>query len=329
MSRRSRERAEQAANEAVQAEAAPQGEAEQTETTVTPEAPRPVPRNETRTKGMEEIEALDIERRGLKEPEEVKVETPVEPVVEAAPVEPAAPEVPAMVKVKIDGVESEVSQADIDAAGGVNAYQKEAAAEKRLKAANEALAETRRIQAAQIAAYAQQAAPKAPPLTDAQFIKSKVDVIRFGSEEESAAALQEVLSRNRQEATVEMEKKMAVSNFQNEFPEIMGNPLLLRLAMTLENERGPQAPKNQDWNQFFRGIGNQVMSVVGRPHQKAETPTAPAVGNTSPPLDKEARKATITNLPTASTRAELPKETKPETREDVLMQMRKTRGIQN
>jgi hypothetical protein len=43
--------------------------------------------------------------------------------------------------------------------------------------------------------------------------------------------------------------------------------------------------------------------------------------------EKEAKKASIVNLPTASQRAVLPKEEKPQTREEIFREERKARGL--
>ena len=308
----------------------------------------PPPRNEPRRLAMDEIykaRGEDVDEAPPAAP--VATVAPAEPV-ETQPVEPVAdPVAPAveMVKVKVDGVESEVTKAEIDAEGGVVAYQKSKAAENRLAKAGQALAETRQTQA-QIAAWIEQqmAAQRRsaePAQTDDQFIQSKVDVIRFGTPEESATALREVMNRNNprvdqnaitQMAVSQMQKNMAVDNFKKEFQDITSNPILLRAAISLENERVQQAQTNPntDWGNFFRSIGNEVRSAIGRQHQPATTAGTLATTTadpTSPVSDKEARKASIVNLPTAAARAALPTESKPESREDVLNQMRKTRGV--
>ena len=77
---------------------------------------------------------------------------------------------------------------------------------------------------------------------------------------------------------------------------------------------------------FYRTIGNEVRSVVGRSSQPAKATVEAPVGNTSQ-TDKEPRKASIVNLPTASTRAAVKEDPKPETREDILNDMRKRRGL--
>jgi len=302
------------------------------------DAPTPEPRNEPRRLAMEEIERRDLQTKGIAEPpveeppaEPAATEPAAEAPPEAAPPE-APPEAPQVVRVKVDGQEFDVPKADVDAAGGVNAYQRERASENRLKKTNEALAEARRAQAALVQMIQKQQPPQQTP---DQFLASKIDVIRYGSPEESAQALREVIERSNpridqnaitQQAVNKMQQTIAVSEFQKEFADVVGTPLALKLATTLETERLAQMEKaghTPVWSGFYRQIGNEVRSVIGKPSQPATT-----TGNPSPvPSDKEARKASIVNLPTAAARAAPPAESKPETRDDILREMRKSRGI--
>ena len=178
-----------------------------------------------------------------------------------------------------------------------------------------------------------QQAPKAPEQTPDQFMQSKVDVIRFGTPEESAAALREVMDRNTQRidptaitnaAVSKMQQNMALESFQHEFSDVVSNPLLLKLGITLESERLAQMQgQAPNWPTFYRSLGNELRSLTGRPSQSSQ---AVKTDSTSP-VDKETRKSSIVNLPTAAARAALPEADKPETREDTLRNMRKARGL--
>ena len=263
---------------------------------------------------------------------------------------PATPPVQ-MVKVKVDGVESQVPQSDIDEAGGITAYQRDKASENRLTKSNETLAEAKRMQAS-VAAWVQaQQIPAKPVVSDDQFVASKMDAIRFGTPEESAAAMREVQARLNPpvnhnavvlQATTSMKRDSAMEQFNKEFQDVNANPLLKTLLGNLEQQRLSPYVQNGnvnwqglaalDWSNFYRTIGNEVRSVMG-PRQSQPSPSAAAnagevttTGNSSQASEKEARKASIVTLPTASARAELPNESKPETREDSLNRMRKSRG---
>lgn len=272
--------------------------------------------------------------------EEPKAETPkAEPTEEpkAEPAPEAAPEPQVKyVRVKVDGEEFDVTEQEVNDAGGLRSYQLQRAGENRLKKAQEILAEARRVQS--------ESAPKPAPVTDDQFLQERIDIIRFGTPEESSAALREVLQRSNpktdnsiviNQAVTQIKRDNAITRFKEEFSEVAANPLLMKLAGTLENETlakippealaNPQFVVQFDWNDFYRRIGNQVRGAVGRPSQPAQP--SQTNGTPSPSPDKEARKASIVNLPTAAARAAMPEEAKPETRADILNDMRKARGL--
>lgn len=339
------------------AEPAPPPAEKKTDHTPPPQIRRGNPERESR---MEEIRRA----RGEKDPEEeppqpTEAPKPPEPPkaeeptqTPEAPVEtPPAIEPPKTVRVKVDGQEFDVPEAEVEAAGGVQAYQREKAAENRLKEAREALAESKRIQAQMLEWQRQQQTPPTPPISDADFIKEKMDIIRFGTQEEGAAALLEIQQRNRadhgqivSQATASLKHDMAMAQFRKDYADIFANPLLADLAvMQIQKNLAPLVKNGQpDWEKlsqvdfpkFFSIIGNQVRSVAGRPSQPAVTTTAPATtgatqpGPTSQVSEKEARKAaSIVNLPTAAARAVQPEEPKPETRQEQINRMRKSRGL--
>lgn len=281
------------------------------------------------------------------EPQKIEAEPASAPQLTPSP-EPASPEItptpeptsvvtpepPKTVKVKVDGVEFDAPASEVEEVGGVRAYQLMKANENRLAKTNEVLQQTRQLQA-QLARMAEAAIPKPATVTDAEFIAEKMDIIRFGTPQESAAAMQEVLTRNRPNidpnqivtrAITAMQQQAAEQSFATEFQDIVTNPLLLKLTIQLKNERLSQLKQIPDWTVFYRSIGNEIRGAIGRQSQPATlTQNAPAGAPSQP--DKEARKASIVNLPTAAARAALPEATKPETREDILNEMRKKRGL--
>lgn len=277
-------------------------------------------------------------------------ETPAEaPAAEVAP-EAVAPTVEQpttieTVKVKVDGEEFLVPKTEVDEAGGIAAYQRDKASEKRFKQSNEALAEAKRIAAWFAQQQQAKAEPEKPKVSDQEFLMSKMDVIRFGTPEEGAAALREVMERSTtridpnsiiEQATAKIRHDAAVSDFDKEFSDLVTNPVLLKAIVAIRNERIEQHQKARqpiaDWATFYRQIGNEVRTAVGgRPHQSTATPataaaTAPT-GTTSQVSDKEARKSSIVNLPTAGSRAAPAEVQKPESREDIIKDMRKSRGL--
>lgn len=388
MARRSKDAAEQAANAASEAartlgQRSAEVRAERTQ--VEPAAPSEKPeahpfrnlepRNEPRRKAMEEIEQRDMRENKWKAGEEPVVEekkpeipndpppptaeqmleggkfsqaAPEEPKPDAktAPEVPAEPAKPALVKVKIDGEEEEVAQSVIDEAGGLVPYRINRAAEKRFEKFKAELTKER------IAAMQQQPAkpvePDKPQVSDQQFIASKLDEIRFGTPEQGAAALQEILQRAAPKPVDEngvtnrvlahMKYNSAEERFAKDYADVLSNPILAKAVNVMKNEAVLKHVQNGtpnwqsmvavDWNEVFNTIGVQVRSAAGRQSQPATTQAASTTGNPSQgQSEKEARKASIVNLPTAAARAELPKDSKPDTREDILNEMRKKRGI--
>jgi hypothetical protein len=277
-----------------------------------------------------------------KEPEkpaEKPAEADAPKVEEAAPdapkaleTAPEAPPAPKMVKAKVDGEEFEVSETEVEEYGGLKAFQMTKAAERRFKEAKEQTKQMQELMAQMV----KQQTPAQPTQTEDQFIQSKVDTIRFGTPEESAAALKEVLSRQRidpnqiiEQATEKMRHDQAVAEFDKDFPDIATNQILLKTALVLRNE-GVQLARQKgervNWVEFYRGIGNQIRGALPRQHQPVTS--APAEGTTSPQADKEARKASISEPPkAAAARAEAPAEPKEETREESLRRMKKARGL--
>ena len=326
-----------------------------------PEGHTPADRVEKLLKGRTHTQAYDeiVKKRGLdNEPEAAEPAKEEKPASEAAPTETitaapaevtteAAPPVKT-VRVKVDGEEFDAPEEEVNEAGGLKAYQIQRASENRLKKASEAAASARQSQEQtakllqDYAARLQAQQPEVPKVSDQQFIAAKLDAVRFGSQEESAAALQEVIQRltpkpiDQQaviaQATNQMRHDHAVAEFDKEFSDVAKNPMALRLAVALRSDRLAKLDRGTqvDWSGFYRTIGTEVRNAFGtRPSQPAQQ-TDKKTGNTSQPSEKEARKASITTIPTAAARAAAPepeKELSPEEeRKAAIAAMKKARG---
>lgn len=321
------------------------------------------PRNDERDNAMAEVVARH-ERENFAEasepapapeprraaaPESEPAPEPSAPATPAAPDDPSqepAPEPVKTIRVKVDGEEFDAPEADVEEAGGIAQYRMYKASENRLKKANDAMAEAKRMQA-QIAESVQQfaaAVPKAPvePVkSPAEVIKESLAQIRFGTDDDAAAALQKVLDSVAQKApdeatlTASIMSRVGQENgkevFVKEFSDIVTNQILLSTAITLENAALANAKKNgqaiQDWSVFYRSIGNQVRSAFGRSSQSAPAPAVTTGTPSQATSEKEARKASITQIPTAAARA-TPAEPddKPESREQTLAKMQAWRA---
>lgn len=268
---------------------------------------------------------------------EASPETEVPPASSGPEVE--VPPVIEYVRVKVDGEEFDAPKAEVEEAGGIKAYQRDKAAENRLHKANEALAEAKRIQA-QMAQMT--AKPAEPVISNDEFIAQRLDAIRYGTPAEAAKALTEIQQRSAppqvdqqaviQQAVTQMNYLGAVKQFTSEFNDLTQDPDLMMIIEKKAANGISQLPQDKsmvDWTEFYRKIGNEVRLKFNRPNQPQTEVTGKTTGHTSQVSpDKEARKASIVNLPTAAARAEVPKESKPETRADTLAEMRRSRGIQ-
>jgi hypothetical protein len=309
-------------------------------------------------KGRAHVQAMDeiLEKREKAEPvaEEPKAEPKAEPVAEAVPAAPepaaepvAAPETPpapVMVKQKVDGEEYEVSQTEIDEAGGPTAWRIAKANENRLNKANATLAEIRRAQA-ELAEWSKKSqAPAQPSINEeiAELEKKRAELAGTFDFEAAAKVQDQIYEKKLQQQRVDpnqiiqqaamfISNQQAVTQFRRDFADIMSDPMLSQWALTLERQRMAEIKGSVDWNSFYSKLGNDIRSRLGRQSQPAAAPTVATPGTPSQPSEKEARKASITTLPTAAARAELPKEAKEltpdEERKAWIAEQKKARGL--
>jgi hypothetical protein len=292
------------------------------------------PDHSTRMAAMEEIR----KSREAEEAEEpTHEEEPPEASTEAAPeaetkVEtPAAPEAPEVVAVKVDGQVFQVSKADVDAEGGVVAYQINRAAERRLQKAQEYM----RAQADALAKTQQSLAPPKPSVDE--LIREKIANVQFGTPEEATEAIKEIVSSLRgPQVDPEQIKRDTIDAFMSdsaarEFVRrnayLMKDPLVQKLAVIAERDMIQAQGKPQDWNTFYQSLEVSLRNTLGRPTSTANDATLPTSQPTSGSVaNKDARKASIVALPSAAARAVAPEEPKPKTREEVLAQLKRARG---
>ena len=297
------------------------------------------PRNDARDRAMKEITDRDIQTKtglgmelGLTDEETPKVDVPHETPPDLPP--PTAESMlqggkfsAPPVKVKVDGEEYEVSQQEIDEYGGIKAYQIAKAGENRLQKANEVLEQARKLQ---------EEVKKPPEASPNDWMKQKMETLRWGNPDESAAAFEEILSKREKPVDQEMLVNMAVDKirhddavkaFDKEFADIGTSREYLELVMFKRAQR-LQKGHPGDWGNFYRSIGNEVRAVMPKQSQPgitAKTPDTPSQLSV-----KEERKSSIVNLPTATAlKADLQEEPKTETREEIFAKMRKKRGLPN
>lgn len=112
------------------------------------------------------------------------------------------------------------------------------------------------------------------------------------------------------------EAERAAQEFAKEFPEIVNDPILMRMAVQMENERLAHAQAVGeplgDPMAAYRAHGEAIMARIGRVQKTSQD-------------DKALRKQSITSVPAASARAPAPETARPPTTSEVIAQMRKAR----
>jgi hypothetical protein len=285
-------------------------------------------------------------------PETVAAAPDTLPVTELPPsVSPvaAAP----TVKVKVFGEEFDVPQTEVDEAGGLAVYQKQRAADVQFKKANEVMEQARREREQLMQFYAQHFQTQPRPQQNAQQIalrKAELldQMLYSGTTQERLAAYEEMNKLNaqptvdadqiRQRTLLEFDIKVAANQFKTEFADVLANPDLMQLARFKEQQMmNGLRDVPSDWNVHYRKIGNELRALVSRPTQPAaggavttteQTSQQQAAPTSAPTSAKEARKSSnVVSLPQAAARAPAPAEQKPKTREDILNEERRARGI--
>jgi len=231
------------------------------------------------------------------------VEPPAEePAAEAAPVEQPAPAIKH--KIKVNGREQELTTEEM-----IARVQKIEAADDYLK------------QAAQLYKSAKEPAPepKAPASVE-EDDAALARALQTGTEQDAIAAIQKLRARpsasaddvlrivNTQLAITEANRK-----FESDYPDIAKDPYLRALVQTeLQQRFQRQDPRSYQEN----------LLEIGENLKQWKASLAPVSAQVQA---KEARKATVTVIPTAAARAAGKTEEKPESAADTISEMAKQR----
>lgn len=222
--------------------------------------------------------------------------------LEAEP-EPTEPE-PELVTIKVDGEERQVPKHLVEEAG-IRALQKESAADKRLEEATLLFREAQNLRQ-------QVPTEKLPQQEDAAVTLAKA--IQYGTEDQAAEAIRRL--QGHASVTPEalqsfvadqIEFRDAAHQFKREFKDILSDPLLEKLAYTLEDEKRKAGDK-RPYAELYTEIGTELRKRFGKT-----------------PEDKLEKKADIVNIPSASARRPAPPAEKPETPSQIVEKMRAAR----
>ena len=253
-------------------------------------------------------------------------------VVEPEPevVEPAVEDqvTKQMRTVKVDGEELEVSDDDL-----VASYQKQAAASKRLYDANQEATRIIADATAKAAALAAPITPQAKPDFTAK--RKEYHQALFEGDQEKADSLFDELMQGRPAATPipdaqsiiaqvtpvikqQLSNESALEKFQTDYKDVIADPDLL--ALTTLKLRQFEA-EGKPYAEALISAGNAV-----REKFKGTPSPTPAEPTTTTRAEKLEKKGGIVNIPTAHSKATTTAEPE-ESRSDIILQMRKQRGL--
>ncbi len=293
-----------------------------------PEYRKPNPQDNPRNIALAEIAASAAKKHGVDAAETAPsiddegnitpAPTPAAPEAEEAPVEAAptepqaevvAPAAPAeapqpdaidpakMYKVKVDGQEMEVpGKAIIEA--GYRTFQKETAADFRLKMASELLreAEAKARTATPPSAVATQPVAQVQEKSDADI----ANALQFGTPEQAAEAASILRGRGtqsqediqkfvqqtvRQTTKDELQFQDALKFVQSEYKDLLGNAHLKDLFFLRENQARAAGDK-RPYADLYKAIGDDLRTAF-----KMTTPSASASGAPTPTGTVAARQA--------------------------------------
>lgn len=273
-----------------------------------------------------------------------------DPIEGSQPTEPATtePAASAMRKIIVDGQEIEVPVEKV-IERGVATMQKETAADERLKAAEklytEALAFANKVIAGNQPQPTDQ--PTNQP-TPAEYAAELARRIQFGTPQEGAAAVQELIAmaagtQNNllSQVTQVVDQRTAAQQFANEFKDLVGDPFAMKLVFAREKELRAEAEARGEsigpFNEFYKRIGDEVRSyrtgLMQSGSQAAPnpnpTPTPTPTGGAQP-ATQQGRAAAKAAAPKAVTgAAAVPAQNpapKPKTTAEAISDMARARG---
>jgi hypothetical protein len=230
---------------------------------------------------------------------------------------------PAKYKIKVNGVEKEVSIEEV-----LSIAQKVESADQYLREAANLNQEAKKLANPQAK---QQPQPKVEELDDVSLART----LQMGSEEEAAAAIRSLrkpsLSQDDLAKTVDerLNFQMAVQWFNSEFNDITSDPVLNQLAINQDNvmrANGDNRPYKVRYAEIGKSIRGWVESKTGKSQTAPEDTTETVKQDTL--TSKKAKKANAPQVPKAAHgKVETPvEEEEEESVQDTIAKMAQSRG---
>lgn len=265
---------------------------------------------------QEEWDAMSDEAKGKAKQPETTEETVETPEVKAEP----KPEPVKTVKIKVDGQELEVPEAEIIAAG-IRAKQKDSTADKRLEEATRLLREAEARSKEQLGGPSKDGHVAPQSEEDARAL---AHAIQYGSEDEAAAAVEKLTKRQtpggltaEQIAFIVDERtqfREAVQWYRTDAKDIAEDPILHSLFLQKEQQQ-IAAGDRRPYQERYQEIAKELRDWIG-----TKVPTK------DPLADKRERKANAPAHPTpAAVRQPAPQPEKEPTPQETIAEMRRAR----
>jgi len=224
-------------------------------------------------------------------------------------------------KIRVNGKELELTQDEL-----IERAQK-------VEAADTYLAEAARLKKQAI----QESSP--PPPSKEDTVKDDLEerrklarAIQMGTEEEAIEAIAKLQSRGPSVTADDMARtvderlnfKEAASRFENEYGDVMNDPVLRKMVLDKDLE-ALKAGDKRDYYSRYKAIGDEVR-VWKDNLVKAATPAATPPNPTQAKLDRKATVAAVPKVASAKTAAPVAEDETEETPSAVIANMAKVRG---
>jgi hypothetical protein len=258
---------------------------------------------------------------------------------EAKEAEAKAAEAKKTEKLKIDGEEREVEVEKIMDAGR-RAMQKELAADKRLEEATRVKEEAERLRKEAEAALssgtqARQSKPAAEAVAIVEKLKPVVHKMQYGTADEAAAALAEIIESTKSEGLSDQQITLLVNQelslresrafVKANYPEVLADERLKKIFVDDVNGR-IAAGDTRPYQEICKDVGDELRAWKGAPASKEATPPAKPQGASRAAVHE--RKTTIVQVPSAAARQPAPTQQAAPSASDIVAQQRAHRDRQ-
>jgi len=177
------------------------------------------------------------------------------------------------ITIKVDGEERAVSKQEVDDAGGVRAYQTNAAADRRLEEAKSILANAKKEVAIPSDTPSNTKSAGSEEVSQ-EDLAAVVNAMQYGTEEEGTKALEGLVKaikgnqpNSNDTADVaalvnsQIDYKDAMQTFSKDFPDIVSNKRLMQMAQQIDDEQIDSGDK-RSYTERYADIGKELSGFI-------------------------------------------------------------------